>query len=126
MVRLLSFVLVLASFAVACGDEERAPDFPGTIAKEVTSDEVNGIQVYVVHPEDPDGVAHGCVDFYREDYTAVSCYVFDSFEAFEAAGTSDEYGKAMKNLCWRAYRSVSATAENGSDDNKRYKTLRCT
>jgi hypothetical protein len=119
-------LLVLASLTVACSDEERTPTFPGTIAKEVTSDEVNGIQVYVVNAEDPDGVADGCIDFYREDYTAVSCYVFASQETFEAAGTSDEYGRAMENLCWTSYRSVSATVENGSDDNKKYKARRCT
>jgi hypothetical protein len=124
--RLLSLLLVLAVLTVGCADEERVPPFAGTIAKEVASDEVNGIQVYVVNPEDPDGVAQECVDFFREEYSAVSCYVFDSQEEFEAAGTSDEYGRAMENLCWTSFRSVSPTAQNGSDDNKKYRAARCT
>jgi hypothetical protein len=123
--KLLTLVLALAMLGIACGEEERAPDFGGTIAKEVESDEINGIQVYVVSAEDPDGVAQGCIDYYREDYNAVSCYVFGSHEEFEAAGTSDEYGRAMENLCWQSYRSVSLQAENGSDDNKKYNARRC-
>src|SRR5688500_3870647 len=89
LMRRLALMLVLASVTVACGGEERVPTFAGTVEKEVTSDEENGIQVYVVSAEDPDGVAEECIDFYREDYSAVSCYVFESEAAFEAAGTSD-------------------------------------
>ncbi|MGH2808980.1 MAG: hypothetical protein ACRDKT_17080 [Actinomycetota bacterium] len=123
--KILLLAALLASLTIACGDEERAPTFPGTIAKEVESEEVNGIQVYVVSEEDPDGVAEECVDFYLEEYGAVSCYVFESQVAFEAAGTSDEYGKAMQQLCWASYRSVSPQASNGSDTNKKFNPRRC-
>jgi hypothetical protein len=51
--------------------------------------------------------------------------VFASDATFEAAGTSDEYGQAMENLCWTSYRSVSPSASNGSDDNKKFKAKRC-
>jgi hypothetical protein len=123
--RLLILALTLASLTVVCGNEERAPTFQGRIAKEVESDEVNGIQVYVVSAEDPDSVAEDCIDFYREEYGAVSCYVFETQAAFEAAGTSDEYGRAMENLCWASYRSVSPQAENGSDENPKFNPRRC-
>ena len=118
-------MLVFASLAVACGDDERVPTFGGTVEKEVEGDEVNGIQVYVVSAQDPGGVADECIDFYRDDYSAVSCYVFESEAAFEAAGTSDEYGQAMENLCWASFRSVSPTASNGSDENKKFKAKLC-
>lgn len=95
--------------------------FGGRVELELVSEDGEGIQAYVVTDGTPaDDVARDCVDHLLETHESAHCYVFRSLGAFEAAGAPSEFGRAMENNCWDAYRSAKGASSGGADTNPEF------
>ena len=91
-----------------------------TVLKTVVADDT--IVVHLVDEEgddDPAELLQECTAAFQDEADGVTCYLFESTEAFSAAGVSDD-GDEMENECWLAYYGVGEEGGRGELENPDY------